>query len=179
MKRAAFGGALIGAVASMGLLAKAATPTTIVAVTCNVEELENDAEDFLAGALNERSVNTVDPSAIDIVYHERARLEAVRYVDSLSIDYSSIAWVTATYHAERLLMVAATLSASSLPYGEFTVYGVRARCSYRCFDVVSKRIVAAGSSLGTARSEDADGAQETALHLGLLSVARGAARRLS
>jgi hypothetical protein len=179
MNRATFGGTLMGAVASLGLLAKAATPTTIVAVSCNVDELETDAEDFLAGALNERHVNTVDPSAIDITYHERARLQAARYFDSLSVDYSSIAWVTTTYHAERLFVVAATLSVSSLPYGEFTVYGTRARCSYRCFDVVSKRIVAAGSSLGTARSEDADGAQETALHLGLLSVAREAARRLS
>jgi hypothetical protein len=174
VNRLAFaGGAVVaGVLAGRPALAQ---PTTIVAVTCNVSTLEDDAEDFLAGALTDRGIATLDPSAIDVTYHERARLDAARFLDSVSVDYAALVWVTAVYHAERLLVASAVVNGSSLPYEGFTVYNARARCSYRCFDVVSKRIVAAGSALGTSRSEDVDEAGEDALHQGLLAIAKEAA----
>ncbi|HTV74483.1 MAG TPA: hypothetical protein VME66_12375 [Candidatus Acidoferrales bacterium] len=178
MNRLAFAGGLVVAGVLTGRAALA-HPTTIVAVACNVSTLEDDAEDFLAGALTERDVATLDPSAIDVTYHEQARLDAARLLDdSVSVDYASLVWVTAVYHAERLLVANALVNGSSLPYEGFTVYNARARCSYRCFDVVSKRIVAAGSTLGTSRSEDADEAGEDAMHDGLSAIAKEAAPAL-
>lgn len=157
----------------------AASASTIVAVACNDPELSEDAEDFLAGALSDRHVTTFDPSAIDVTYHEQARLQVSRFLNSASVDYSALSWVTVRYHAQRLMAVNVRFTANALPYGAFTVYNVRARCSYRCFNVLSKTIVAAGSGLGTGRAEDVTQAQEDAMHAGLLEIARVSAARLA
>lgn len=177
MKRLVFAGGLI-ALGALGTRPGLAQPTTIVAVACNVPTLADDAEDFLAGALTDRHVATVDPSAIEVTYHEQARLDATRYLNGVSVSYAAMGWVSTVYHAERLLIADAVVSGSTLPYGQFTVYIMRARCSYRCFDVITKRIVTSGSTLGTGRSEDIDEAREDALHDGLLAIAVEAATKL-
>jgi hypothetical protein len=153
--------------------------STILSVACNVDELEDESEDTLAGLLRDRGVNVVDPSAIDARYHREARLVAERLGDIVTVDYSELAWVTAKYHAQRLLTVDVRLTSSTLPYGEFTVFNVRARASYRAFDTVDKTIVGGGTSLGTGKSEDERTAQENALADAMKTVARDFSRRAS
>jgi hypothetical protein len=156
----------------------ALSASTIVAIRCNVPELEEQGEDFLAGQLRNLNVNAVDPSAIDVTYHQRSRVVILDLIGAEFVDYASIAWVTRKYHARRLLVAEALLSSSSLPYGDFSVFNVRARCSYRAFDTLDKRIISGGSVLGTARGEDEHAAQEDALQAAFSDLAARAARQL-
>lgn len=152
--------------------------STIVAVNCNVPELDEEAEDILSGKLRDLKVNVVDPSAMDTTYHERARLEVAQLLGGVSVDYSAIAWVTQTYHARRLLVAEARMTSTALPYGQFTVYNVRASCSYRAFDTSSKQIVSAGTMFSIGRAEEERAAQEDALQNAMDQLATHAARRL-
>jgi hypothetical protein len=156
-----------------------AAVSTIIAVRSNMPELESEAEDTLAGELRNRGVNTVDPSAIDTTYHERSRVEVTRLLNFASVSFSSISWVTQKYHAQRLLVADFESTSSILPYGQFSVYNIRGRCSYRAFDTVDKRIVAAGSVYGVGRSEDERTAQDQALQSAMQAIAEQAARHLA
>jgi hypothetical protein len=179
LKRVSFLGATAWLALTGSHAANARGASTILCVACNVDELEDESEDTLAGLLRDRGVNVVDPSAIDARYHREARLVAERLGDTVTVDYSDLAWVTAKYHAQRLLTVDVRLTSSTLPYGEFTVFNVRARASYRAFDTTDKTIVGGGTSLGTGKSEDERTAQESALSDAMKAVARDYSRRAS
>jgi len=76
------------------------------------------------------------------------------------------------------MFIETKLDSTSLPYGQFTVYVVRATSAYRCFDTGSKSIIAAGTARGEARGEDGALAMEQAGNSSLLALARAAAPKL-
>jgi hypothetical protein len=82
------------------------------------------------------------PSSADVSYHERASLVATVVGSSVAISESEIAWVEAHYHTQRAVFIETKLSSTPMPYGNFTVYVVRATSAYRCFDTTSRAIIA-------------------------------------
>src|SRR5579863_5895545 len=128
--------------------------SVVVVVAATDPDVNEDLENALAGDLHDRGVPVVDPSSIDVTYHEQARLAAERSLTGFSINYSAMAWITTRYHSDRAMLTRMRFSTRSAPYGEFTVYEVRAIASYRCYDVIGKRLVSAGSFTSTGRGED-------------------------
>lgn len=169
------------AVSALGIFpanAYANAKTTIVCVHCSVPDLEEQGEDILSGGLRANNIPTVDPSAIETTYHERARLFAQRYADAIVVDYENMAWVTTKYRAGRLLTAFIDIASNPLPYGDFTVFNVRARISYRMFDTIDKKIICGGSTRSMARSEDERASQDDAISDGLGKVVSDVARKL-
>lgn len=178
MKRSFF---VIGSAAAClipGTRVLSASASTIVAVNCSEYNLQEECTDMVAGALRERGVTTVAPEAIDVTIRERLTVEVQRWFGGGVINMSYVASVARRYNAARVLLVDARLYSSSLPYGDFTVYSTRASCSYRCFNVGNKTIIAAGVASGEDRGEDQDMAEHRALSSAALSLARSAAPKI-
>ncbi|MGC2131049.1 MAG: hypothetical protein WA629_13240 [Candidatus Aquilonibacter sp.] len=176
MRRVAFLGA-VGALASAQ--AVAASPSTAVMLSSSSPDLDSQYLDFVAGMLRARGVNVYDPSSADITFHERASIVAGAVGPILVAEVSGVAWVEAHYHTRRAMFVQTHISASSLPYGDFTVHVVRATSAYRCFDTNTRAVIAAGTAHGEARGEDLDSATVQAGNRSLQSLAAEAAPKLA
>jgi hypothetical protein len=160
----------------------AATPSTIVCVTCEDDSLAKQAEDEISEALINQGIRVADPSAIDEKYHEEGRgALAAAWGDGWGVaamQWSSVSWVETIYHARRLFAAQLIVTDSELPYGEFTVHKVKTRLSYKCFDVVTHQMIAAGSYKAEARGEDASDATDNALGETVRNLASGSVYRL-
>ncbi|MGB6985415.1 MAG: hypothetical protein WBD74_05480 [Candidatus Aquilonibacter sp.] len=176
MKRAGF---LAVASAVIAVPALSASPTTAVLLSSSSSDLDSQYLDFVAGALRARGVNVYDPSSADISYHERASLVAEAVGSILVAEVNGIAWVEAHYHTRRAMFIETHISASSLPYGDFTVHMVRATSAYRCFDTSTRAVIAAGTARGEARGEDLDTATQQAGNRSLQTLAADAASKLA
>lgn len=158
----------------------AAGPLTIVCVTCNNgdSELSEHAEDQLSGALLDRGVSVADPSAIQERYRQEGRAAIVAFWGGALMAWESVSWVERIYHARRLLAARLEVTDSSLPYGQFEVHQIKTRLSYKCFDVVTHRMIAAGSASGKSRGEDVSDSTDEALESSVKSLVATAAYRL-
>jgi hypothetical protein len=154
------------------------TPRTIVAVSCSDADLEEEADDTLADELQGRGITVVAPEAIDVTTMERLTVEAHRWFGGGMIDMSYVATIVRHFNADRALLANLDLSVASLPYGDFTVYSVNASCSYRCFQVSNKTIVAAGSFSAEARGEELQRVERDAALGAVSKLAHSAASRL-
>jgi hypothetical protein len=123
-------------------------------------------------------VPVVDPSSIDVAYHEQARLTAERSLAGIDINYSAMAWVSTRYHSDRAMLTRVRFATRTAPYGEFTVYEVRTTASYRCYDVIGRRLVSAGSFSSTGRGEDYPTVRDRTAGEALLGLSRHAAATL-
>jgi hypothetical protein len=144
-----------------------------------VEDLAEEAEDRLADALQARGVSVVAPEAMDVSVRVQSRLYVTQWLGGGVADYSYFGQISRRYHAARALLADVDLRASSLPYGDFTVYSVRGTCAYRCFNTADKSLVAAGSFSAKGRSEDVSEAQQRSLGDAVLALARQAAPHLN
>jgi hypothetical protein len=160
----------------------AANPLTIVCVSCDDTDLAEHAEDQLSGALVDRGVKVADPSAIQTRYHEEGRAAvAAIWGDGWGVaamEWSSVSWVETVYNARRLFAAKLILSDFSEPYGQYEVHKIKTRLSYKCFDVSSHQIIAAGSSKGEAVGEDVSDITDDALNDAIKNIASNAAYRM-
>jgi hypothetical protein len=92
--------------------------------------------------------------------------------------WSAVAWVETIYHARRLFAAQLTVSDSTSAYGEFTVHRIKTRLSYKCFDVLTHQIIAAGSSKAEARGENVSDVTDEALGETVRELSRGSIYRL-
>jgi hypothetical protein len=171
-------GALSGIALPKG--ASAASPLTIVCVTCSNGDgdLSEQAEDQFSGALINEGVSVADPTAISAQYHEEGRAAIVSFWGGAAMAWQRVSWVERVYHARRLFAAQLVVKDSSLPYGEFQVHQVKTRLSYKCFDVVTHEMIAAGSVAGRSRGEDVSDATDEALAAAIKTLAPGAGRSL-
>ncbi|MBD5653885.1 MAG: hypothetical protein IAI50_01740 [Candidatus Eremiobacteraeota bacterium] len=179
MKRALFvAGAVAGAFLPLGVLA--ASPLTIVCATCSNGDgdVAEQAEDKISGALIDRGVTVADPSAIQERYREQGRAAIARVWGGMAMAWESVSWVERTYHGRRLLAVQVVVTDSSLPYGEFTVHQIKTRLSYKCFDVTTHQMIAAGSNSAKSRGEDVTDVTDQALESAVRTLAASAANRM-
>jgi hypothetical protein len=180
VNRAAF---IVGALASIGVpqVVSAASPLTIVCVTCTNgdPDLSEQAEDQFSGALINEGVSVADPSAISARYHEEGRAAIVSFWGGAAMAWQSVSWVDRVYHARRLFAAQLAVTDSSLPYGEFTIHQIKTRLSYKCYDVVTHEMIAAGSVIGKSRGEDVSDVTDDALAEAIKVLAPAAGRRLN
>jgi hypothetical protein len=175
----------MGSLASFTLLpqmAWALNPLTIVCVSCDDSDLAEHAEDQLSGALVDHGVRVADPSAIQTRYHEEGRAAvAAIWGDNWGVaamEWSSVSWVETIYNARRLFAAKLVVSDFSEPYGQYEVHKIKTRLSYKCFDVSSHRMIAAGSSKGSAIGEDVSDITDDALNDAIKNIASNAAYRM-
>ena len=180
VNRASF---IAGAAASLvlPLCAAAASPLTIVCVTCSNDdaELSEQAEDQFSGALINEGVSVADPSAISERYHVQGRAAIVAFWGGAVMAWESVSWVERVYHARRLFAAQLVVTDSSLPYGDFQVHQIKTRLSYKCYDVVTHEMIAAGSIAGKSRGEDVSDVTDDALAAAIRTLAPAAGRRLN
>jgi hypothetical protein len=159
----------------------ASGPLTIVCATCSNGDVDlaEQAEDQLSGALLDRGVRVADPTAIEERYRERGRAAIVAFWGGAAMAWESVSWVERVYHARRLFAVQVVVTDNVLPYGAFQVHQIKVRLSYKCYDVETHELVAAGSKSGQARGEDASDATDEALGSAVKELVASAAFRLS
>lgn len=174
---------LAGAFASIVLpqAASAVLPLTIVCVTCSNGDsgLSEQAEDQFSGALIDEGVHVADPSAISATYHEEGRAAIVAFWGGAVMAWQKVAWVDRVYHARRLFAAQLVVTDSALPYGNFQVHQIKTRLSYKCYDVVTHEMIAAGSVAAKSRGEDASEVTDEALGAAIKTLAPVAGRRLN
>jgi hypothetical protein len=174
---------MAGALASVAVpvSASAASPLTIVCVACSTgdAELSEQAEDQFSGALINEGVSVADPSAISERYHQEGRAAIVSFWGGVAMAWQSVSWVERVYHARRLFAAQLVVTHSSLPYGDFEVHQIKTRLSYKCYDVVTHEMIAAGSIAGKSRGEDVSDVTDAALAAAIKTLAPAAGRRLN
>ncbi len=180
MNRNAFIAGALASISQVGI-ALGASPLTIVCVTCSNgdAELSEQAEDQFSGALINEGVSVADPSAISARYHEEGRAAIVSFWGGAAMAWQSVSWVERVYHARRLFAAQLVVTESSQPYGEFQVHQIKTRLSYKCYDVVTHQMIAAGSVAGKSRGEDVSDVTDEALAAAIKSLAPSAGRRLA
>jgi hypothetical protein len=176
MRRTAFVATTLAA--ALPLPAFATAPTTVLLVSADDSDLDEPSTDFLADALRGRGVAVVDPSSVRVTVHERIRLVALAFGPGIAGAAERESWIEETFGSSRAMFVRIRLDETSAPYGDFEVTSVRVVASYRCMDVGSGTVVAAGSFRATQRGEDAAAARERAINESLLQLARSSAPRL-
>ena len=93
--------------------------------------------------------------------------------------WESVSWVERVYHARRLFAAQVVVTDSTLPYGAFQVHQTRVRLSYKCYDVETHELVAAGSKNARAQGEDVTDAIDEALASAIKESVASAASRLT
>lgn len=158
----------------------AASPLTIVCVTCSNGDnaLAEQAEDKISAALLDRGVSVADPSAIEARYREQGRVAVARFWGGGAMAWESVSWVERTYHARRLFAAQLVITDTSLPYGEFQVHQIKARLSYKCFDVSTHEMIVAGSNSAKVRGEDVSDTTDEAIESSVKTLAASSVSRL-
>ncbi|HTJ27247.1 MAG TPA: hypothetical protein VMA36_13890 [Candidatus Limnocylindria bacterium] len=178
MKRVGFLGGLAATLGAGSIGARAAGISTVLLLAATDPSLDDAFTNEFAEVLRERGVNVVDPSSVHVTYHQRSTLVAAVFGPVLAVAANSVGWIETQYHSRRALFATVDLHRNSLPYGEFTVHQVRATCSFRCMDVLSREIVKAGIGHGEERGEDLADVSERAGSLAIRQAAATAAAAL-
>lgn len=166
------------ATSPLATIARAPGKGTVILLDSNVPELDDEFTSFFAETLRSRGVRVVDPSSVQLTYHERASIVAVVFDSMAAVSESRVAWIETKYGAPQALFARVRINVTSLPYGEFTVHQVRSVCSFRCMDVRTHEVIKAGRTNAERRGEDLEHVQGLAANDAIISSARAAAASL-
>jgi len=152
---------------------------TVILLSTSDPDQDEECTNFLAEALRSRGVSVVDPSSVHLTYHQKSQIAGIAVGPVAALEAQSVSWISRSYHSSRALFANISFHDVELPYGDFQVHTITARCSFRCMNVSDYTIVKAGSFREERRGEDELSVASEAANAAMLSMARSAASALS